>query len=91
VYSPLGDRAGIALSLNNIGCPRSSPVESERRINCNVDWSTGKVEAKRQAEIALLAESDTAHPYHWAPFVLIGDCGERTVTSDQLVTSNDTY
>ena len=32
-----------------------------------------KAEAKRQAEIAMLKDPKTAHPYFWAPFVLIGD------------------
>ncbi len=27
----------------------------------------------RQAQLALLSNPDYAHPYHWAPFVLIGD------------------
>jgi CHAT domain-containing protein len=32
-----------------------------------------KAEALRQAQIALLRERATAHPYLWAPFVLIGE------------------
>jgi UMF1 family MFS transporter len=34
---------------------------------------TTRAEALRQAQLALLADPDTAHPYYWAPFVLIGD------------------
>ena len=30
-------------------------------------------EAMRQAEISLLRRRETAHPYFWAPFLLIGD------------------
>ncbi len=32
-----------------------------------------KAEAKQLAEIALLKNKETAHPYYWAPFVLMGD------------------
>jgi CHAT domain-containing protein len=32
-----------------------------------------KAEAKRLAEVSLLKDKATAHPYFWAPFVLIGD------------------
>lgn len=39
------------------------------------ELKTGKstAEAKRAAEISLLKNKETAHPYFWAPFVLIGD------------------
>lgn len=33
----------------------------------------GRAEALRQAEVSLLERPETAHPFHWAPFVLIGD------------------
>ncbi len=32
-----------------------------------------KAEALRQAQVALLGNAATAHPYHWAAFVLFGD------------------
>jgi len=32
-----------------------------------------KAEALRQAQLALLGDPATAHPYHWAAFVLFGD------------------
>jgi CHAT domain-containing protein len=32
-----------------------------------------RAEALRQAQLALLSDPDTAHPYYWAPFILIGD------------------
>ncbi len=35
----------------------------------------GKAEALRAAQIALLRQPSTAHPFHWASFVLIGDTG----------------
>lgn len=35
----------------------------------------GKAEALRAAQIALLRQPSTAHPFHWAAFVLIGDSG----------------
>lgn len=34
-----------------------------------------KAEALRAAQIALLRQPSTAHPFHWAAFVLIGDTG----------------
>ena len=33
----------------------------------------GKAEALRAAQLALLRQPSTAHPFHWASFVLIGD------------------
>jgi CHAT domain-containing protein len=35
----------------------------------------GKADALREAKLALLADPGTAHPYYWAPFVLVGDPG----------------
>jgi CHAT domain-containing protein len=35
----------------------------------------GKAEALRAAQLALLRRPSTAHPFHWASFVLIGDTG----------------
>ncbi len=32
-----------------------------------------KAEALRQAELALLNDPSTRHPFYWAPFVLVGD------------------
>ncbi len=34
---------------------------------------TGKAEALRRAQSALIAQADTAHPFFWAPFIVIGD------------------
>jgi CHAT domain-containing protein len=33
----------------------------------------GKAEALRHAQIALLRAPESAHPFYWAPFVLIGN------------------
>jgi CHAT domain-containing protein len=35
----------------------------------------GKAEALRRAQSALRARAETAHPFFWAPFVLVGDGG----------------
>ena len=35
----------------------------------------GKAEALRRAQTALRARKETAHPFFWAPFVLVGDGG----------------
>ena len=32
-----------------------------------------RVQALRQAQLALLLQPEHAHPFHWAPFILIGD------------------
>lgn len=32
-----------------------------------------RVQALRQAQLALLQQTQRSHPFHWAPFVLIGD------------------
>jgi CHAT domain-containing protein len=38
-------------------------------------------DALRQAQLSLIAQSATAHPFYWAAFTLIGDNGRRTRTS----------
>ena len=35
-----------------------------------------KAEALRRAKLALIEGRDTSHPYHWAPFILIGQSGK---------------
>ena len=35
----------------------------------------GKAEALRRAQAAVRAKAETAHPFFWAPFVLVGDGG----------------
>ena len=35
----------------------------------------GKAEALRRAQAAVRAKPETAHPFFWAPFVLVGDGG----------------
>ncbi|HYE93365.1 MAG TPA: CHAT domain-containing tetratricopeptide repeat protein [Terriglobales bacterium] len=39
------------------------------------DPGAGKAEALRRAQAALRAKPATAHPFFWAPFVLVGDGG----------------
>jgi len=38
-----------------------------------LDGASGKAEALRQAKLKLIQDKRYAHPYYWAPFVLIGD------------------
>ena len=38
-----------------------------------IDGGLSKTEALRQAQIALLHTAESAHPFFWAPFVLIGN------------------
>jgi CHAT domain-containing protein len=39
------------------------------------DTRIGKAEALRRAQAALRARPETAHPFFWAPFVVVGDGG----------------
>ena len=39
------------------------------------DPTIGKAEALRRAQAAVRAKPQTAHPFFWAPFVLVGDGG----------------
>jgi CHAT domain-containing protein len=32
-----------------------------------------RAEAMRLAEVSLLTKKETAHPFFWAPFILMGD------------------
>lgn len=41
-----------------------------------LDEGYAKGEALRQAQVDVLQNPDTAHPYYWAGFVLTGDAGE---------------
>ena len=45
------------------------------------DPSRDLAEALRQAQLSLIGQPATAHPFHWAAFTLIGDGGSRTRTS----------
>ena len=40
-----------------------------RRTQSNLS----KIEALRQAQIALASQPRTSHPFYWAPFVLMGN------------------
>lgn len=39
----------------------------------DLDRSGDKAEALRQAKLAMIREGEHAHPYHWAPFILVGN------------------
>ena len=39
------------------------------------DATLGRAEALRRSQLALLGRPETAHPFFWAPFVLVGDGG----------------
>jgi CHAT domain-containing protein len=41
------------------------------------DASLGRAEALRRSQLALLGQRATAHPFFWAPFVLVGDGGVK--------------
>jgi CHAT domain-containing protein len=42
-------------------------------LYANLSAGQSKAEALRQAQLALLADPATAHPFYWAPFIAIGD------------------
>jgi len=46
--------------------------------------SGGSAEALRQSQLALLNKSDTAHPFFWAAFTLVGESGRSIVTTATL-------
>jgi CHAT domain-containing protein len=37
------------------------------------DQQLTKIESLRQAQLSLLAQSRYAHPFYWAPFILMGN------------------
>jgi CHAT domain-containing protein len=39
------------------------------------DPTLGRAEALRRAQLSLAGDRNTAHPFYWAPFVLVGDGG----------------
>jgi CHAT domain-containing protein len=39
------------------------------------DPKVGKAERLRRAQTRLRGRAETAHPFFWAPFVLVGDGG----------------
>lgn len=39
----------------------------------NLERLGDKAEALRQAKLAMIREGEHAHPYHWAPFILVGE------------------
>ena len=45
------------------------------------DPSRDLAEALRQAQLAMIAQPATAHPFNWAAFTLIGDSGNATRTT----------
>ena len=48
------------------------------------DRMVGLAEALRQSQLALIAQSGTAHPFYWAAFTLIGDGGAPAKTTGVL-------
>ena len=51
----------------------AATAELMERFYRELKAGKSKGEAKQAAEISLLRKKETAHPYFWAPFVLIGD------------------
>ena len=45
------------------------------------DPSRDLAEDLRQAQLAMIANNATAHPFNWAAFTLIGDSGSATRTA----------
>lgn len=55
------------------GVADASTAELMERFYRELGAGTAKDEALRRAQLALLADPDTAHPFHWAAFRLVGD------------------
>ncbi len=84
-----GALEGLADSFFNAGARSvlashwEVPSASTEKLMTGVFARYGKgggdfAEALRQAQLALIADPATAHPYNWAAFTLIGDGGAHT-------------
>lgn len=68
--------AGEAATLSNIGGVYSDLGEKQKALDCYNQAL--RLNPHRQAQLALLqgktdAQTSFAHPYYWAPFILIGN------------------
>ncbi len=55
--------------------PDNSTPELMRALYQRLQGGDSKAEALRQAKLAMIARGRYAHPFYWAPFVLVGDPG----------------
>jgi len=56
-------------------------VDFHRELRAHPDGPFAKAEALRQAKLRMLRDRAHRHPFYWAPFVLVGDPGRRTLTT----------
>jgi len=54
---------------------RDLMVNFHRSLISSVGSKPTKTDALRQAELKLLRNPETSHPFYWAGFVLVGDGG----------------
>jgi CHAT domain-containing protein len=70
-----GARSTVA-TLWKVGSERSADLmisfHESLRARAN-DSALGKAHALRDAQLRLLRDGDTQHPFHWAAFVILGD------------------
>ena len=55
--------------------PDTSTPELMRALYVRLQRGESKAEALRHAKLAMIAGERYAHPFYWAPFVLVGDPG----------------
>jgi len=67
----------VTSPLNNVGAADPPTVDLTTAMFAAYarDSSIGKAEALRRAQTAVRLRLQTAHPFFWAPFVLVGDGG----------------
>jgi CHAT domain-containing protein len=53
--------------------PSTSTMRLMTGVFAPADRGDGYAQALRKAQLALISQSGTAHPFHWAAFTLIGD------------------
>jgi CHAT domain-containing protein len=53
----------------------SSTPDLMRDFYSRLERGERKADALRQAKLAMIAGGRFAHPFYWAPFVLVGDAG----------------
>jgi CHAT domain-containing protein len=61
----------VAVSLWSVSDQSTSTLLHEFYTSLSRGEQT-KSQALRDAKLRLLEQDDTAHPFHWAPFILVG-------------------
>ncbi len=67
------DAGAVLATLWDVNDASTSLLMSDFYSRWLAHAADGKAESLRQAQLALLQKADYAHPFYWAPFVLIGN------------------